>query len=434
MPLSPQSWLPRRPSISSASSPSDATNATNATCTSGHASTSKLKGKDRSLASAASDCGYGHSEYLLFCLSQATLRDQRGGGAQSAYALAPSSRALANALARRQCRYFRSYRDLLDALSPFIFCKDADNLDSKSSDSSPSATAYGSSHSVPLHSHFQPHSSSLPSRHRTSLLSVASDAFGLRKKISSASRKKPKTLSLPYTSNIVPGVIEISACNNTTVTSSVGGTTAHRDHEHEERERLRDVAAQSIGLDPELLHDSCKSASQSLLDSPQSPPQPARIPPFPATLAALRPFTELSATLPKFTPPSSLLVYALAKQWKPRTIVLTSHSPSQKTHVHLFKGASKDEKELERLEVTEHSVIFVAEEVVGGRGNVVKFAGRDASPKRSGAIGEESLRTMWLLQIKDPVESHRWIAAIKNAVLTQRYSLLSFVGFLSSNG
>lgn len=232
----------------------------------------------------------------------------------------------------------------------------------------------------------------------------------------------------------MPGVIEITARNNTTVTSTVGGSTAHRDHEHEERERLRDVAAQSIGLDPELLHDSCKSASRSLLESPQSPPQPARIPPFPATLAALRPFTELSATLPKFTPPSSLLVYALAKQWKPRTIVLTSHSLSQKTHVHLFKGASKDEKELERLEVTEHSVIFVAEEAVGGRGNVVKFAGKDVSSKRCGAIGEESLRTMWLLQIKDPAESHRWIAAIKNAVLTQRYSWLSFVVAPSSDG
>ena len=231
----------------------------------------------------------------------------------------------------------------------------------------------------------------------------------------------------------MPDVIEISARNNTTFTSSIGGTTAHTDYEHEERERLRDVAAQSIGLDPELLHDSCKSASRSLLDSPQSPPQPARIPPFPATLAALCPLTELSATLPKFTPPSSLLVYALAKQWKPRTIVLTSHSPSQKTHVHLFKGASKDEKELERVEVTEHSVIFVAEETVGGRRNVVKFAGKDVSSKPGRTAGEESLRIMWLLQIKDPAESHRWIAAIKNAVLTQRYSLSGFAVSPSSD-
>lgn len=318
---------------------------------------------------------------------------------------------------------------------PLFFYKDTDDLDFRSLESSHSATAYdSSSHSVPLHSHFQPCSASHPYRHRTSLLSAASDALGLRKKIASVSRKKPNPIPPPYTTNIVPGVIEITARNNTTVISTVAGSTAHRDCEHEERERLRDVAAQSIGLDPELLHESCNSASRSFLDSPPSPPQPAHIPPFPATLAALCPFTELSATLPKFSPPSSLLVYALVKLWKPRTIVLTSHSPSQKTHVHLFKGASKDEKELERLEVTEDSVIFVADEDVGGRGNVVKFAGKDVSSKRSGPVREESLRTMWLLQIKDPAESHRWISAIKNAVLTQRYSLLSLAVSRRSNG
>ncbi|KAF8555740.1 hypothetical protein OG21DRAFT_822840 [Imleria badia] len=295
----------------------------------------------------------------------------------------------------------------------------ADFLDSKSSESSPSPTAYGSSsHSVPLHSSFQQYSASLPSRNRTSILSVASDALGFRKKIGSMSRKKPNSHSLPHT-RIMPGVIEISAHNNTTVTSSIDGTPTHKDYEHEERERLRDVAAQSIGLDPELLHSS-KFETRSFLDSPQSPPQSPPLPPFPATLVALRPFTELSATLPKFTPPSSLLVYALAKQWKSRTIFLTSHSQSHKTHVHLFKGASKDEKEIERLEVTEDSVIFVAEEEVAGRGKVVKFAGKDVSSKQSGAIGEQGLRTMWFLQIKDPAESHRWIAAIKNAVLTRR--------------
>jgi len=346
----------------------------------------------------------------------------------SAESSARAHSALANALARR--------RPVL--VSPrltqcsLLFYKDTDDLDFKSLESH-SATAYdSSSHSVPLHSHFQQHSASLPCRHRTSLLSAASDALGLRKKIASVSRKKPNHIPPPYTSNIVPGVIEITARNNTTVIST-GGSTTHRDCEHEERERLRDVAAQSIGLDPDLLHESCNSASRSLLDSPQSPPHPAHIPPFPATLAALCPLTELSATLPKFSPPSSLLVYVLAKLWKPRTIVLTSHSPSQKTHVHLFKGTSKDEKELERLEVTEDSVIFVAEEDVGGRGNVVKFAGKDVSSKRSGAVREESLRTMWFLQIKDPAESHRWISAIKNAVLTQRYNFLSLAVSRSSN-
>ncbi|KIK95052.1 hypothetical protein PAXRUDRAFT_409652 [Paxillus rubicundulus Ve08.2h10] len=218
----------------------------------------------------------------------------------------------------------------------------------------------------------------------------------------------------------MPDVIEITAHNNTTVTSTIGGTTAHRDYERDECERLRDVAAQSIGLDPELLHDLNRSQSHSSLDSLQGPPQPTRIPPFPASLAALGPFVTMSATLPKFTPPSSLLVYALAKQWKLRTIVLTSHSVSQKTHVHLFKGAAPDEREIERLEVTEDSAIFVSEEDVGSRGSVVKFAGKDAGASSSGSIGGENPRTMWFLQITDPAESQRWITAIKNAVLSRR--------------
>lgn len=295
---------------------------------------------------------------------------------------------------------------------PLPFSKDADILGSQSSYTSTFVTAYGSSsHSVLPHSSFPRHSASLPSRHRTSILSAASDALGFRKRIGFVSRKKPNPHFPPHASNIVPGVIEI---NNTSV-------VAHKDCEHEERERLRDVAAQSIGLDPELLH----SSRSETLDSPQSPTQPTPLPPFPTTLLALRPFTDLSATIPKFHPPSSLLVYALAKQWKPRTIVLTSHSPSQKTHVHLFKGAAEDEKEIERLEVTEDSVIFVAEEEVGGRGNVVKLAGKVVSSKQNRPIGEVCVRTMWFLQIKDPAESHRWIAAIKNAVLTQRYGLLT---------
>ncbi|KAF8133732.1 hypothetical protein EV363DRAFT_1324489 [Boletus edulis] len=350
--LSQQSWSPRRPSVSS---PSHSTNSSNATYIAAHPPSLKSKGKDRYLPHMDSDpFGFGH----------------RLG-------------------------------------------HNNDHLDSKSSDSSPSATAYASSsHSAPLHPNIQQHSASLPSRHRISILSVASDALGFRKKIGFVSRKKPNAPSLSHNK-----VIDIK---NATVASTIGGTTAHKDYECEERERLRDVAAQSIGLDPELLHSS-NLDNRSFLDSPQSPAPSAPMPPFPATLVALLPFTELSATLPKFTPPSSLLVYALAKQWKLRTIVLTSHSPSQKTHVHLFKGASKDEKEVERLEVTEDSVIYVAEEQVGGRGNVIKLAGKDVSLRQSGTTAEGSLRTMWFLQIKDPAESHRWIAAIKNAVLRQRY-------------
>lgn len=353
--VSQQSWLPRRPSVSTHT-------------------TRPPKGKGPSLDGPDSTplefgSRYAHSEKSLLVLATRSLSSRAG----------------------------------------------ADNFASRSSES---ATACDSSHSAPLRSQY----SSFPSRHRTSFLS---DAFSFRKKIGSVSRRKPNLHALSHTNNVVPDVIEINARGSTTVTSMIDGTTAHRDYEHEERERLRDVAAQSIGLDPDLLHDSARSESRLSLDFPHGSSQSARIPPFPATLTALRPFAELSSTLLKFTPPSSLLVYALAKQWKQRIIVLT-HSSSQKTHVHLFKGSSKDERELERLEVTENSVIFVSEEEVGGRGNVVKFAGKDVSVKRNGANGQETLHTMWFLQIADPAESQRWIAVIKNAVLTQRYGLSRF--------
>ncbi|KAF9221004.1 hypothetical protein BS17DRAFT_786340 [Gyrodon lividus] len=360
------SWLSRRSSVQSASTVSHATNLNGSARSHGHSLNSKLKGKERSLDSSdSSSVGFGY-----------------GPG----------------------------------------YSYDADNFVSTSSNPSASVTSYESSPcSAP--SPFQSQNNHItptqPRRPRTSLLSAASDALGLRKKIGSVSRKKVSPHHIPHTNHIMPEVIEISAHNNNTITSTIGGTTAHRDYEYEERERLRGVAAQSIGLDPELLHHSHRPESLSSLDSPQGPHQPVRIPPFPATLAALAPLTDMSATLPKFTPPSSLLVYALAKQWKPRTIVLTSHTTSQKAHVHLFKGAAPDEREVERLQVTEHSVIFVAEEEVGGRGNVVKFAGKDVGAKRSGSIAED-LRTMWFLQITDPAESQRWITAIKNAVLGQR--------------
>ncbi|KAF8843413.1 hypothetical protein BDN67DRAFT_196885 [Paxillus ammoniavirescens] len=369
------SWLSRRSSVQS---PGTAPHATNPNSI-GHGLNSKFKGKERSLDSPnSSSPGFGFG-------------------------------------------YAHDY--------------DADNLVSTSSNPSTTFTSYESSPNSgfspsPSQSHKNHTAPIQPRKPRTSLLLAASDALGLRKKVGSLSRNKPPSHHIPYTSHIMPDVIEISAHNNTTVTSTIGGTTAHRDYEHEERERLRDVAAQSIGLDPELLHDLNRSQSYSSLDSSQGPPQPIRIPPFPASLAALGPLAMMSATLPKFTPPSSLLVYALAKQWKLRTIVLTSHTATQKTHVHLFKGAAPDEREIERLEVTEDSVIFVSEEEVGSRGSVVKFAGKDAGASSSGSIGEENTRTMWFLQITDPAESQRWISAIKNAVLSQR-SIRAGLGILA---
>ncbi|KAH7885339.1 hypothetical protein F5I97DRAFT_1928733 [Phlebopus sp. FC_14] len=296
-----------------------------------------------------------------------------------------------------------------------LFHADADDLTSTFSNPSASFTPYESSRPTLRFSESENHASQTQiHKPRKGLLSAATDVLGLRRKFGSISRKKPSHSTVPHAAQVMPDVIEISARNDILVTSS-GATSAYKDHEHEERERLRDAAAQSIGLDPDLLLSSPRSLSSLDSSHMQSPSQPAPMPSFPATLAVLSTLTQMSATLPKFSPPSSLLVYALAKQWKPRTILLTSHEETQKTHVHLFKSAAPDEIEVERLEITEESVIFVAEEEVGGRGNVVKLAG-----KRCCSGTDESALTMWFLQMADPLESQRWIATIKNAVLSQR--------------
>ena len=91
------------------------------------------------------------------------------------------------------------------------------------------------------------------------------------------------------------------------------------------------------------------------------------------------------------------------------------------SYLHLFKASSADEKEIERLEINEDSVVFVAEEGVGGRKHVVKVAGVDVGARKKELNHEEGGRTMWFLHISDPAEAQKWITAIKNVILGQRY-------------
>ncbi|KAL4073256.1 hypothetical protein V8B97DRAFT_206892 [Scleroderma yunnanense] len=342
----------------------------------------------------------------------------------------------------RYCRFHSSHSP-----SPSRLHTGADQFVSSISNPSASFTSHeSSSRIVPIispHPQGARHSSSAqPRKQRTSLLIAATDALGLRKKLGSVSRKKHPSHDTSST-NTIPDVIEISAhYSDMTVTTTVIGTTAHMDREHEERERLRGAAAQSIGIDPDLLHQPRRSHSLSSHSSPEprNPLPPSLLPPFPATLGALSSIVQMSATLPRFTPASSLLVYALAKQWKVRTLVLTSHVTSHRTHIHLFKGTSPGEVEIERLEITENSAMFVAEGEVGGRRNVIKLVGKDVSTKKSAntnnntsGASEDPPRAMWFLQITDPAESQRWISAIKNAVLSER-SLRAGLGIPVSNG
>jgi hypothetical protein len=276
---------------------------------------------------------------------------------------------------------------------------------------------------------------------------------------------------------ILPDVIEISA--------------PRRDEEVEERHRLRDMAAQSIGLpvtmhpdthsldesmeeeeeeeetkendaptntEPENLegnmrwgsmpnfvtkspHDSSLSIvvptpalpnrlrSGSLLHSRSNSFTAVPVPAFPTNVTALAQLKQAAITLHKYHPPSSLRIFALSStSWKTRYMVLSSSttlvtrgSSPQASYIHIFKSSGGDEKEIERLEINEDSVVFVAEADVGGRKHVVKVGGVDVGALKKELNCEEGGRTMWFLHIADPAEAQKWITIIKTTILGQRY-------------
>ncbi|EIW80926.1 hypothetical protein CONPUDRAFT_165167 [Coniophora puteana RWD-64-598 SS2] len=331
------------------------------------------------------------------------------------------------------------------------FAYDADTLVSKRYNPPSSFTTRDSNRdSLPHH----------PRKVRNSLF-VAADAFTAK---FGKKQHNQSPVPRPAPPQVLPDVIEISAL---------------RRDEELERERLRDAAAQSLGLGPELLHDSPPKDSfsddesemnnheglpmlpHSVNGDPITPTEPthssgfssnghrptsmthpypgsltqlgaasaatvAPVPAFPSTVSALEGNIQLRLTLPKFYPPSSLLSFALAKQWKTRHMIFSTPSPSSRntgsgiSYLHLFKSSSPDEKELERLAINDDSVIYISEEDVGGRGNVVKIGGVESGSVKKEINLEENGRTMWFVQIKDATEAQKWITSIKGAVLAQR--------------
>lgn len=315
---------------------------------------------------------------------------------------------------------------------------------------------------------------------RGSLLIAASDAFGFK-----FGRRKP-SIRKPPTQVILPDVIEISA--------------SRADEEVEERNRLREMAAQAIGLGPFMVspgnqvHDDSATDEDEdqapVLDSTEArrlglarnsesapnigdgsslsistPSQQqqrqanggrfrsgsmlahsrsnsmtiAPIPPYPSTVSALTSFCQSSGVYSKYYPPSSLRIFALSKSWKTRFLILSSpatlvtrNQGPAVSYLHLFKSSNSDDKELERLEINEESVVFLSEEEVGGRRHVIKVGGVDVGAMKKEYTHEEGGHTMWLLQISEPTDAQGWITNIKNAILGQR-SVSQYILPLSFN-
>lgn len=284
-------------------------------------------------------------------------------------------------------------------------------------------------------------------KQRNSILVAASDAL-------SFSLRRSKRATIHRTNNqkqrpsVVDEVLEISA------------EAAQKD-ELAERERLRDAAAQAVGLggttpsestmagntmdDVSVISSHTRSAKRTTLISiakPLSQPNQnmSALPPYPATLHSLQPFIQHSSVLLKYYPSqSAFLKLQKSRQWKLRHLVLTSfRCPSEsdssagtgdnatQAQLHLFKSSNADEKEIERLSINQDSVIYVADGGFGGNKEfVVKVAGCQRGEGASSSSNNSpstaaAAATVWLLQLPDLAQMQRWIQFIKSSVLTQR--------------
>ena len=299
-------------------------------------------------------------------------------------------------------------------------------------------------------------------RNRNSILQSAGDALGFRlnkrKRMSTISNHGQSPSYTDSHSKQTPSifddvVLEISANGNNgfypqpTLVEYAEDDSAER----EARERLRDAAAQAVGLPQASTNPNFYSTSTTMTNGApnysepptEHRPTPARthsgksrgsmmktagtttgsgLPRYPCTLSSMQSHVQNAATLQKFNSnPSPFLILSRSRQWKTRYIAITSieqkYPRRTESHLHLFKSGALDDRELERIRIHTHSIVYVAdEEVGGGRQFVIKIGGMtvDASSKDTGP-------TTWLLQMPDSIQMQRWIQIVKNAVLLQKY-------------
>ncbi|KAL1950777.1 hypothetical protein VTO73DRAFT_5901 [Trametes versicolor] len=277
----------------------------------------------------------------------------------------------------------------------------------------------------------------LPKRARGSMLLTSGISLPFSR---SRSKFKKSRLPPPPTSFLFSEVIEISA------------PPPPPPEEDEDRERLRDAAAQSIGLDPVLLEERAVGAVQVAVALTvkvafvvtSSNARPRRftsrcrdalgkyigaVPGHtnrPQTLGATI-FESGEASSSVFVAPLCTLQAMEVANIGSHVFTVGGFGPAYAddfffhvAHLHVFKSASGDDKELERVEIGADSVVFVNEEEIGGRRGVVKVGG----------VGGVEMT----LSMVDQNEAHNWITAIKQAVLSERSVRAGLGAVTHSNG
>ncbi|KAJ7666115.1 hypothetical protein DFH06DRAFT_1323257 [Mycena polygramma] len=146
------------------------------------------------------------------------------------------------------------------------------------------------------------------------------------------------------------------------------------------------------------------------------------LPPFPISWFSLSPLAALYAPLPKYYHSSSRIFSLASRQWKARHLLLSGPDATNATpaHLHLFKGSTLDDREIEWLEINADSVVFMEQSgphQPEHKAYLVKVAGQDVGARRKDwNPTDDATRTVWVLQLQSDVEAQRWISAIKSAI------------------
>ncbi|KAI0700026.1 hypothetical protein C8T65DRAFT_742235 [Cerioporus squamosus] len=291
----------------------------------------------------------------------------------------------------------------------------------------------------------------LPKRARGSLLIPSGITLPFTRARNKSKKGRPPPASTPF---MFSEVIEISA------------PPPLPPEEDEDRNHLRNAAAQSIGLDPVLLEDlagthravevtikvqvaftdAIESTRDELACGDARDAFLASLPRKSIRSLAMGPTgfesrEALSADI--ITPLRSreamedsgagadvlahvvlgpLDTYDLvsSQSQSPHSLHSSSSLPQNVAHLHVFKSEGGGERELERVEIGADSVVFVSEDEIGGRRGVV----------RVGGVGGAEMT----LSMADQTEAQNWIAAIKHAVLSERSVRAGLGAMAQSNG